>query len=197
VPPQGGRKFPTQEFIQVDTSNILFICGGAFDGIEQVIEKRIGGSALGFGADVRSKAELEQDYVTGKVIHQDLVRYGLIPELVGRIPVLTTLRELDKDTLIRILSEPKNALLKQFQALFQMDGVELDFDRSALEAIADKTLEKKTGARGLRVVLEEVLQSVMYDIPSDPAVERVQINGMCVKTGAPPLMERNPNKKTV
>ncbi len=197
VPPQGGRKYPQQEFIQVDTSNILFICGGAFDGIEKVIEKRVGGSALGFGAEIRSKADMEKEPTLDKVIHQDLVRYGMIPEMVGRIPVIAALQELDRDALISILTEPKNAILKQFQELFRFDGVELDFDRSALEAVADKTLEKGTGARGLRVIMEEVLQPIMYDIPSDPAIERVQINGMCVKNGALPLMERNPNKKQI
>jgi len=195
VPPQGGRKHPQQEFIQVDTSNILFICGGAFDGIEKIIEKRIGGSALGFGAEIHSKAEMKTDEIISKVLHQDLVKFGLIPELVGRVPVLATLRELDKDALISILTEPKNALVKQYQALFEFDGVELDFDRSALEAIAEKTLDKKTGARGLRSIMEQVLQPIMYDIPSDSAVERVQINAMCVRTGAPPLMERNPSHK--
>jgi len=195
VSPQGGRKHPQQEFLQVNTAHILFICGGAFNGIEQVIEKRIGGSALGFGADVRSKKQLETEDIFGKTIHQDLVKFGLIPELVGRIPVLTTLQELDKDALISILCEPKNAILKQYQALFRYDGVELDFDRSALEAIADRTMEKKTGARGLRTIMEEVLQPIMYDVPADPSIERVQINAMCVKNGVPPLIERNPGKK--
>ena len=195
VSPQGGRKHPQQEFLQVNTAHILFICGGAFNGIEQIIEKRVGGSALGFGADVRSKKELTGDDIIGKTIHQDLVKFGLIPELVGRVPVLTTLQELDKDALISILCEPKNAILKQYQALFRYDGVELDFDRSALEAIADRTMEKKTGARGLRSIMEEVLQPVMYEVPADPSVERVQINAMCVKNGAPPLIERNPGKK--
>ena len=142
VPPQGGRKHPQQEFIQVDTSNILFICGGAFDGIEKIVEKRIGGSALGFGADAKNKSELTAENLIGKVIHQDLSKYGLIPELVGRLPVITTLHQLDKDDMIRILKEPKNAILKQYQALFAMDGVELEFDDGALSAVAEKTLEK-------------------------------------------------------
>lgn len=196
VPPQGGRKHPQQEFIQVDTSNILFICGGAFDGIEKIVERRIGGSALGFGAEVHSKKELLGEDLMSKVIHQDLVKYGLIPELVGRIPVLAALQELDKDALICILTEPKNALVKQYQALFAIDGVELDFERSALEAIAELTMDKKTGARGLRSIMESVLMPIMYDVPADPSVERVQINAMCVKTGAPALIERNPNKKS-
>lgn len=196
VPPQGGRKHPQQDFIQVDTSNILFICGGAFNGIEQVVEKRIGGSALGFGADVKSKKEIEKANLLGDVIHQDLVKFGLIPELVGRLPVITALRELDVESLVRILSEPKNAILKQYQLLFTMDDVELEFEKNALEAVAQKTLEKKTGARGLRSIMEQVLMPIMYDIPSDPLIERVAITAQCVNEGAPPLIERNPNKKT-
>ena len=154
VPPQGGRKHPQQEFIQVDTSNILFICGGAFDGIEKIIEKRMGGSALGFNADVKSKSDLKKSDLLSQVVNQDLVKFGIIPELVGRLPVLTSLDELDKTALVRILTEPKNAITKQYKALFELDGVELDFDMGALEAIADKTLEKGTGARGLRSIIE-------------------------------------------
>jgi len=197
VPPQGGRKHPQQDFIQVDTSNILFICGGAFDGIEKIVEKRVGGSALGFGADVKSKKDLEKANMLSDVIHQDLVKFGLIPELVGRLPVITALQELDVDALIRILTEPKNAILKQYQLLFTMDDVELEFEKNALEAVATKTLEKKTGARGLRSIMEQVLMPIMYDIPSDPLIERVAITAQCVNEGAPPLIERNPNKKPV
>jgi len=195
VPPQGGRKHPQQDFIQVDTSNILFICGGAFDGIEKIVEKRVGGSALGFGADVRSKKDLEKANMLAGVIHQDLVKFGLIPELVGRLPVITALQELDVNALIRILTEPKNAILKQYQLLFSMDDVELEFETNALEAVAQKTLEKKTGARGLRSIMEQVLMPIMYDIPSDPLIERVAITAQCVNEGASPLIERNPNKK--
>lgn len=197
VPPQGGRKHPQQDFIQVDTSNILFICGGAFDGIEKIVEKRVGGSALGFGADVRSKKDLEKANMLAGVIHQDLVKFGLIPELVGRLPVITALQELDIEALIRILTEPKNAILKQYQLLFSMDDVELEFEKNALEAVAQKTLEKKTGARGLRSIMEQVLMPIMYDIPSDPLIERVAITAQCVNEGTPPLIERNPNKKPV
>jgi ATP-dependent Clp protease ATP-binding subunit ClpX len=195
VPPQGGRKHPQQDFIQVDTSNILFICGGAFDGIEKIVEKRVGGSALGFGADVKGKKDIEKANMLAGVIHQDLVKFGLIPELVGRLPVITTLSELDVESLVRILSEPKNAILKQYQLLFSMDDVELEFEKNALEAVATKTLEKKTGARGLRSIMEEVLMPIMYDIPSDPLIERVAITAQCVNEGAPPLIERNPVKK--
>ena len=195
VPPQGGRKHPQQEFIQVDTSNILFICGGAFDGIEKIVEKRIGGSALGFGADVKNKSELTAENLIGKVIHQDLSKYGLIPELVGRLPVITTLHQLDKDDMIRILKEPKNAILKQYQALFAMDGVELEFDDGALSAVAEKTLEKKTGARGLRSIMESVLLPVMYEVPGDKTIEKVIFTADSVKNGAPPELVKNKNSK--
>ena len=195
VPPQGGRKHPQQEFIQVDTSNILFICGGAFDGIEKIVEKRVGGSALGFGADIKSKMDIERVNMLAGVIHQDLVKFGLIPELVGRLPVITALRELDVEALVRILSEPKNAILKQYQMLFGMDDVELEFEQKALEAVAVKTLEKKTGARGLRSIMEQVLMPIMYEIPSDQLIERVVITSQCVYEGVPPLIERNPAKK--
>ncbi len=197
VPPQGGRKHPQQEFIEIDTSNILFICGGAFDGIEKIIEKRVAGSALGFGAQIKSKSEFSRENLIGKTIQQDLVRFGIIPELVGRLPVITTLKELDKDALVRILTEPKNAITKQYKALFGFDNVELDFDAGALEAIAEKTLEKKTGARGLRSIMEGVLMPIMYDVPSDPTVERVCITAACVNDGAEPIIERDPNRKKV
>ena len=195
VPPQGGRKHPQQEFIQIDTSNILFICGGAFDGIEKIIEKRSEGTALGFGAQIKSKSEAAKENIMGKVVQQDLVKFGIIPELVGRLPVVTTLQELDRDALVQILTKPKNAVVKQYKELFKLDDVELDFDLSALEAIADKALEKKTGARGLRSIIENVLMSVMYDVPSDPTVERVCITAASVNDDAEPLIERNPNSK--
>ena len=197
VPPQGGRKHPQQEFIQVDTSNILFICGGAFDGLEKIIEKRTGGSTLGFEAPVRSKSEIAQENLIAKTIHQDIVKFGIIPELVGRLPIITTLEELDKDALIQILTTPKNAIVKQYKELFNLDDVELEFDEGALTAIAEKTLEKKTGARGLRSIIEKTLLPVMYDVPSDPTVERVCITAACVNDGAEPLIERNPNRKKV
>ncbi len=196
VPPQVGRKHPQQEFIQVDTSNILFICGGAFDGIEKIIEKRSGGSTLGFEAPVKSKSELSKENLILKAIHQDLVKFGIIPELVGRLPVITTLEELDRDSLVKILTTPKNAIVKQYAELFKLDNVELEFDEGALEAIADKTLEKETGARGLRSIIESVLMPVMYSVPSDPTVERVCITAACVNDGATPLIERDPNRAT-
>ena len=195
VPPQGGRKHPQQEFIQIDTSNILFICGGAFDGIEKIVEKRAGNSSLGFGAEIKNKAEFEIEDVYSKVIAQDLVKFGLIPELVGRVPVITALQQLSKEDLIKILSEPKNALLKQFKALFQMDDVELEFTDDTLVAIAEKTLEKKTGARGLRGIMESVLMPVMYDTPSEYTISKVIITRDCVENGAAPEIIHDENKK--
>lgn len=195
VPPQGGRKHPQQEFIQIDTSNILFICGGAFDGIEKIVEKRAGNSSLGFGAEIKNKAEFELEDVYSKVIAQDLVKFGLIPELVGRVPVITALQQLSKEDLIKILSEPKNALLKQFKALFQMDDVELEFTDDALTAIAEKTLEKKTGARGLRGIMESVLMPIMYDTPSEHTISKVIITRDCVENGSMPEIVYDENRK--
>ncbi len=166
VPPQGGRKHPQQEFIQIDTTNILFICAGSFDGIEKIVEKRMGNSGLGFGAEIKSKKEFEKGQIMHKVVTQDLVKFGLIPELVGRLPVITALDDLDEDMLIKIMSEPKNALVKQYKYLFCIDNVELHFEAEALKALAQKTLEAKTGARGLRSIIEKVLLQYMYDIPS-------------------------------
>lgn len=191
VPPQGGRKHPQQEFIQVDTSNILFICGGAFDGIEKIIEKRMGNSVLGFGAEIKTKKEFSQDDIMKNAIPQDLVKFGLIPELVGRVPVLTALESLDRDSLVRILKEPKNALVKQYKELFKMDKVELDFEDEALVAVADMTLEKNTGARGLRAIMEKTLVEIMYSTPSDESIERVTITADCVKGEAMPIIERS------
>ncbi len=181
IPPQGGRKHPQQEFIQLDTSKILFICGGAFNGIEKIIEKRVSGSALGFGADLKSKSDLSKDALIRKVTQQDIVKFGLIPELVGRLPVITTLSELDKEALIRILIEPKNAIVKQYQELFALDGVKLEFEPEAVIAIAEKTIEKDTGARGLRSIVEGVLMPSMYAVPSDPTIEKVIIPAKCVR----------------
>lgn len=195
VPPQGGRKHPQQEFIQIDTSNILFICGGAFAGIEKIIEKRFSGSAVGFGADVKSKKDFERENIISKAVQQDLVKFGLIPELVGRLPVITTLDELDKDALVRILIEPKNALIKQYRELFSLDGVDLDFEIASLDAIAEKTIEKKTGARGLRSIVEDVLAQLMYDVPSDPSIEKVIITKKCVTDGAEPKVIRKKAKE--
>lgn len=195
VPPQGGRKHPQQEFIQIDTGNILFICGGAFDGISKVVENRVGNSSLGFGATIRSKQEWETSAVMSKVIHQDLVKFGLIPELVGRLPVITALQGLDRDALVRILTEPKNSLVKQYKALFAMDNVELEFEQDALKAIADKTLEKDTGARGLRSIMEQLLTPVMYSIPSDPTIAKVAITEEAVNGAGDPKLTRDSSRK--
>ncbi|MGN0561825.1 MAG: ATP-dependent Clp protease ATP-binding subunit ClpX, partial [Candidatus Fimenecus sp.] len=195
VPPQGGRKHPQQEFIQIDTTNILFICGGAFDGIEKIVEKRTGNKVLGFGSELVSVEKTDADKIYSKVIPQDLVKYGLIPELVGRLPVITTLNNLNRDALIQILSEPKNALLKQYAALFQMDGVTLEFQPDALEAIADLTLEKNTGARGLRAIMEKTLLPIMYEIPSNTTVNKVIVTKGCVLNGENPLTETSSTGK--
>ena len=175
VPPGGGRKHPQQEFIQIDTTNILFICAGAFDGINKIIEKRIGGKTLGFGAEVKSSKNIEEEALAETATHQDLVKYGLIPELVGRLPVVTTLKGMDKETLIRIMTEPKNSILKQYESLFKMDGIELVFEKKALEKIADMTVERKTGARGLRSIIEDVLQRFMFEAPSDESIKKITI----------------------
>lgn len=189
VPPQGGRKHPQQEFLQVDTSNILFICGGAFAGLEKVIQDRSAKGGIGFGAEVRSK---EHEKSVGEVLAtiepEDLVRFGLIPEFVGRLPVIATLEELDRDALINILVEPKNSLLKQYTALFEMEDVELDIRRDALERIAEKALTRKTGARGLRSILENVLLETMYIIPSQDSVTKVVIDGSVIEGESEPLI---------
>jgi len=195
VPPQGGRKHPQQEFIQVDTKDILFICGGAFDGIEKIVEKRESQGSLGFGADIKSKKEMDLSEAMSKVIPQDLVKYGLIPEIVGRIPVITALSDLDEEALVKILKEPKNSLVKQYVELFKMDEIELEFSDDALIEMAKETLEKKTGARGLRGVMEKVLQPVMFTSPSDSKVEKIVITAACVKGEEEPKIIRNANKK--
>ncbi|MBE6779461.1 MAG: ATP-dependent protease ATP-binding subunit ClpX [Clostridia bacterium] len=183
VPPQGGRKHPQQEFIQIDTTNILFICAGAFDGIEKVIERRIGGSSLGFGADVKSPKSKEAEALSMVATHQDLVKFGIIPELVGRMPVITALKGMDKQTLIRIMTEPKNSIIKQYEALFKMDGVDLMFDKAALNKIAELTIERKTGARGLRSIIEGVLQPLMFETPSDNTIKKIVITEATVLGG--------------
>lgn len=190
VPPQGGRKHPQQEFIQIDTTNILFICAGAFDGIEKVIEKRMGGSSLGFGADVKSPKSIEAQALTADATHQDLVKFGLIPELVGRLPVITSLKGMDKDTLVRIMTEPKNSVIKQYEALFKMDGVELLFEKEALEKIAELTIERKTGARGLRSIIEGVLQDIMFNTPSDETIKSITITADTVLGGNPEITKK-------
>ena len=183
VPPQGGRKHPQQEFIQIDTTNILFICAGAFDGIEKVIERRIGGSSLGFGADVKSPKSKEAEALNMVATHQDLVKFGIIPELVGRMPVITALKGMDKETLVRIMQEPKNSIIKQYEALFKMDGVDLMFDKKAMEKIAELTIERKTGARGLRSIIEGVLQPLMFETPSDKTIKKIIITEQTVLGG--------------
>lgn len=189
VPPQGGRKHPQQEFIQIDTTNILFICAGAFDGIEKVIERRMGGSSLGFGADVKSPKSIEAQSLCETATHQDLVKFGMIPELVGRLPVITALKGMDKDTLVRIMTEPKNSIIKQYTALFKMDNVDLEFENEALEKIADMTIERKTGARGLRSIIEGVLQNLMFEIPSDNSVKKVIITKNTVENGTAEIIK--------
>ena len=188
VPPQGGRKHPQQEFIQIDTTNILFICAGAFDGIEKVIERRIGGSSLGFGADVKSPKSKEDEALGMTATHQDLVKFGIIPELVGRMPVITALQGMDKETLVRIMVEPKNSIIKQYEALFKMDGVELKFEKEALEKIAELTIERKTGARGLRSIIEGVLQPLMFETPSDSKIKKITITAKTVENGEAEIM---------
>ena len=173
VPPQGGRKHPQQEFIQIDTTNILFICGGAFDGLDKVIEKRTGKKGLGFGAEIRTQAEKDNSDLLAKVAPHDILKFGLIPELVGRLPVLVALDNLDKDALVRILTEPKNAIVKQYQKLFSLDNVELEFEEDAVVRIAEKTIDRKTGARGLRAVIEEIMNDLMFTIPSEEGVKKV------------------------
>jgi ATP-dependent Clp protease ATP-binding subunit ClpX len=175
VPPQGGRKHPHQEFIQIDTTNVLFICGGAFAGLDRIIEARVGKGGLGFGANLRSITERTTDDVFAQVMPEDMLKFGLIPEFIGRLPVITNVRSLDREALVRILTEPRNALVKQYQRLFELDGVELEFEPDALEAIADQANLRGTGARGLRAIMEEVLLSVMYEVPSNPNAARVLI----------------------
>lgn len=192
VPPQGGRKHPQQEFIQIDTSKILFICGGAFAGIEKIVEERMGKSMLGFGAEIRSKSDLKSMDLMSKVIPQDLVKFGLIPELVGRIPVITGLKNLDEDALVKIITEPKNALLKQYVSLFKMDDITLEFTPEAVRRVAQLTIEKETGARGLRSLFEQILIPIMYTAPSDPTIETVRVTADTVDGKAEPIILKRP-----
>ena len=188
VPPQGGRKHPHQEFIQIDTRNILFICGGAFDGIDKIIENRLDRKSMGFEAVVESKKEKENSKILREVQPHDVLKFGLIPELVGRLPVITALDALTREDLVRILTEPKNALVKQYQKLLSYDGAKLEFDPDALEAVADKAIERNIGARGLRAVMEKVLMPVMYDIPSDKTIECVTVTKDCIEDGFKPTL---------
>ncbi len=192
VPPQGGRKHPHQELIQIDTTNILFICGGAFDGLEKIVESRLNKKSIGFNAEIGSKSERELSELLKDVTPQDLIKFGLIPEFIGRVPINVSLEGLDKEALIRILKEPKNALVKQYQALFELDEVKLTFEDDAIEEIAAKALERKTGARGLRSILEDIMMDIMYRIPSDDTIESVIVTKSCVTEGKEPTAIHRP-----
>ena len=194
VPPQGGRKHPQQEFIQIDTTNILFICGGAFDGLDKIIGRRTEQSAIGFDAPVASKKGQDVGQLFQLVQPHDLLKFGIIPELVGRLPVITSLNSLTKEDLVRILTEPKNALCKQYTKLLEYDGVKLSFETAALDAIAQQALDRQIGARGLRAIMERVMQKIMYDIPSDPSIQSVQITAASVRGEAEPVITRDPAK---
>lgn len=194
VPPQGGRKHPHQEFMQVNTRNILFICGGAFEGIEKMIAQRVSSSAMGFGADVKSPKDKESTNMLKQVSSQDLVKFGIIPELIGRLPIVTPLEALDEDALVRILDEPKNALIKQYKVLFKADGIELEFEEEALREIAKKAIEAKTGARGLRSIVEDTLRDIMFASPSDPTITRITITVDCVNGTGEPVIERDKSR---
>jgi len=186
VPPQGGRKHPHQELLQIDTTNVLFICGGAFDGLEKIIETRIDRKSIGFNAEISDKNEGRLDELFHQVMPQDLIKYGIIPEFIGRVPVTVALDSLDKQALIKILEEPKNALIKQYKKLFELDGVELDFTREAIDSIAEKSYERNTGARGLRAIMENVMMEIMYIIPSDPTIKECLITKEVVDEKAEP-----------
>ena len=194
VPPQGGRKHPRQEFSQVNTKNILFICGGAFDGLEKIIERRLDQKSIGFGANVQGKKDKDISKILHEVQPHDLLKFGIIPELVGRLPVIASLNALKREDLVRILTEPKNALVKQYKKLMEYDEVELEFQPEALEAIADKAIERNIGARGLRAVMEGILTPMMYDIPSDPAVVKAVITKDCVEGRSGPELTHDPKK---
>ncbi len=191
VPPQGGRKHPHQEFLQIDTSNILFICGGAFEGIEKIIEERIGQKTIGFGAKIESKKEFDKYKVFEQLLPQDLLKFGLIPEFVGRLPIIATLRELDREALIQIVTEPKNALVKQYKKLLELDDVELEFEKEALNVIVDKAIERNTGARGLRSIIEDIMRDIMFEVPSNPKIEKCIITKETVESGKPPKLVIN------
>lgn len=194
VPPQGGRKHPHQELIQINTSNILFICGGAFEGLDKIINERVGKKAIGFNVKVESKKEIDKYKIYEELLPQDLLKFGLIPEFVGRLPIVTTLRELDKEALIKIVTEPKNSLVKQYKKLLQYDGVELEFTDDSIEAIVEKAIERNTGARGLRSIIEDVMRDVMFDIPSNPKIEKCIITRETVLEGKQPDLVINEEK---
>jgi len=186
VPPQGGRKHPNQEFIQIRTDNILFICGGAFEGLEKIIERRQGSQTVGFSSEIKKKSERRDMGIFKDVVPHDIVKFGLIPELVGRIPVVVTLNDLDKEALVRIISEPKGSLIRQYQKLMELDGVRLQFGDGALEAIAEEAIKRNTGARGLRSIMEQMMMQIMYEVPSRMDVEAVLITGDCVRNKEKP-----------
>ena len=195
VPPQGGRKHPHQEFIQIDTKNILFICGGAFEGIDKIIEGRLDKRSMGFGAEIQSKKERNVGELLKEIQPQDLLKFGIIPELVGRLPVITTPQSLNRKQMVQILTEPKNALVKQYQKLLEYDDVDLEFTQDALEAVAGRAVDRGIGARGLRAILEEVMNKIMYDVPSDPTIAKVTITARCVTEGAQPEIIRDPERQ--
>lgn len=195
VPPQGGRKHPHQELLQINTGNILFICGGAFEGLDNIINERIGKKAIGFSAKIESKKEVDKYKIYEELLPQDLLKFGLIPEFVGRLPIVTTLRELDKNALVKILTEPKNALMKQYKKLLEFDGVELEFTDDALLAIVEKAIERNTGARGLRSIIEEIMRDIMFDIPSNPKIEKCIITRETVVEGKEPDLVINEERK--
>ena len=193
VPPQGGRKHPHQELLQIDTTNILFICSGAFDGLEKIVESRLDRKSIGFNMELAQKSTKEIGELLAEVTPQDLVKFGLIPEFVGRVPICVTLEGLDRAALIRILKEPKNALIKQYQKLFDLDHVNLEFEEDAIQAIADKAFERKVGARGLRSIMEGVMMDIMYQIPSDDTIETCVITKASVEGASEPLIVRREN----
>ena len=195
VPPQGGRKHPNQELIQINTENILFICGGAFEGLENIIRDRTGEKAIGFGKRMKSQKEISKYEVFKELLPQDLLKFGLIPEFIGRLPIIATLQDLDKDALVKILVEPKNSLVRQYKKLFELDGVELIFEKEALEAIVDKAVERKTGARGLRSIIEEIMRDIMFDIPSNPNIEKCIVTKETVLEGKEPKTIMGENKE--
>jgi ATP-dependent Clp protease ATP-binding subunit ClpX len=197
VPPQGGRKHPQQEFLQINTKNILFICGGAFDGLEKIVTKRKGSSVIGFESFIQDKKELDETYWMKDVTAHDLVKYGIIPELIGRLPVITALSGLDTEALVQILTVPKNSIVQQYKKLFELDNVELVFEEDALKAVAKKAQEQRTGARGLRGIMEGILTNLMFEIPSDPTIERVTITEKVVTEGSEPELLRNEDKAAV
>ena len=197
VPPQGGRKHPHQEFIQINTQNILFICGGAFEGLEKIIKDRVGKKSIGFGAQIESSKELDKYKIFEEILPQDLLKFGMIPEFVGRLPIITTLKELDREALIKIIVEPKNSLVKQYKKLLKYDNVELEFEKEALDSIVEKAIERKTGARGLRSIVEDIMRDIMFEIPSNPKIEKCIITKNTVENGEAPKLIINNNREVI